>query len=200
MSGPTSVEQICNIALTRLGYPERIGNIFDGTKQARAALDVYAQTRDEILRKKDWPFAFQTATATSSGTPPVGWAYSWAYPTGCIRIRSVLLSTQPSPDYDPQPVLWELYNDGTARRVLTQVTGVTFNYIGQVVDMTQWDPGFVEALISSIAMKLGPILRKMGEQGIDPRAALEEGIQAGELQPPDNAAMPMPMPDRRQQQ
>jgi hypothetical protein len=191
MSTPTSVEQLCNIVLTRIGYPERIGNIYDGTKQARAALDLYAETRDDLLRKKNWPFAFQQAAGASSGTPPVGWAYSWSYPTGCIRIRSVSPSSG-LPSLDPQPLLWELYNNGTTRYVVTQVTPITINFTGQVVDMTQWEPGFVEALIQTMALRLAPLLRKMGEQAIDPEKAIDTAIMAGELQTPESVAMPEP--------
>ena len=201
MSSPTSVEEICNIALIRVGYPELIGSIYDGTKQARAALYLYAQARDNILRLKNWPFAYQQIPGVASGVPPVGWKFSWAYPATCIRVRD-LFTTLPSPNLDPQPLLWELSNNAQTpgtRYIVTQVTPIWINFIGQVVDMTTWEPGFVETVISTLAQRFGPLLRRMGEGAIDPAQAMSSAIDAGELQPPGD----VPMADgggRRQQQ
>ena len=197
MTTPTSVEELCNIALMRLGYPELIGNIYEGTKQARAGLYLYAETRDNLLRLKNWQFAFQQAAGVASGTPPVGWAYSWAYPANCIRIRDIA-PTLTNPDNDPLPILWQIFNSGSLRYIATQVAPITINYIGQVVDITQWEPGFVDAMITNLAARMGPLLRKMGEETINPYRSVEEAINVNESQAP-NDVMAEPQPPARGQ-
>jgi hypothetical protein len=49
-----TVENICNQALDVIGYARHIGNIYEGSKAARVALDLYVQTRDEVLASQPW--------------------------------------------------------------------------------------------------------------------------------------------------
>jgi hypothetical protein len=191
MSGPTSVEQLCNLALDRIGFPEYIGNIDEGTKQARACLNNYAETRDALLRSKDWPFALKQASGASAGSPPVGWLYSWTYPTDCLRVRSVLPSTVPSPNYDPQPTLSTLYNNGTIKLILTQFTPITINYVGQIVDVTTWEPLFVELMVQTLAARIGAALRRADiAPSLDPAEAMAMVTGSSDAQAPDDV-MPM---------
>ena len=68
----TSVESLVNQALRRASYKIEIGSIYEGTTAARAALTLYGQTRDDLIRMKDWDFARQDATLVLLKTAPVG--------------------------------------------------------------------------------------------------------------------------------
>lgn len=204
MSGPTSIEQLINMVLDRIGYPEYIGNIYEGTKQARIALNNYAETRDEVLRSKNWPFALrQVAGSISSGAAlPVGWTYAWTYPTDCLRLRAVTPSSIPTPDYDPQPLLWTIFNDQTqspaAKIILTQITGITLNYVGQITSPLTWEPLFVNALVEALAVKMLPSLRKeIGSLAISPIQAIDTASGSSEAEAPDNVMM-LPVPRGRE--
>lgn len=188
MSGPTSVEQIVNAALDRAGFAEYIGNIYEGTKQARVALNLFGETRDALLRQKDWPFALAQTAGIVAVPTMAGWAFSWTYPAGCLRVRSVEPSPLPAPDYDPRPVLFTIYNPlGTAKLILTQITPISINFTARVIDLTTWDPLFVDAMIDALAQRFTASLRGMAPS-LDPDAAVDRATAADEALAPNDAA------------
>ena len=76
-----SVEDLCNQALRDIGYSTPIGSINEGSRASRVALEFYGQTRDTILRTKDWDFARQTVSmgnpikiAPPGGYGGIGWS------------------------------------------------------------------------------------------------------------------------------
>ncbi|HLX18468.1 MAG TPA: hypothetical protein VKS24_25045 [Bradyrhizobium sp.] len=128
----TTVEQIVNQALYAIGYPRRIGNIYEGTAAARAALEVYGQTRDEVLSAQDWPFAraggalpltllkgppppggYSPLQPWSPIYPAAGFLYEYAYPADCLELRAVIAPPLALPNLDPKAVSWRLDNDAT---------------------------------------------------------------------------------------
>lgn len=159
-----------------LGHPGRVGTLYDGSLPAKKALDIYAETRDEILRMKDWPFALRQVSGVSAASTVSGWAHSWNYPSDCLRVRSIAPQTIVSPDFDPQPVLWGIFNDQTqvppTKVITSQITPITINYVGQITDMTTWEPLFVNALAQALSIKLGPSLRNE----IAPQVSVENAI------------------------
>src|ERR1019366_9251122 len=81
----SSPADIINVSLRRIGYKLRVASLYDGSKAAKSALDIYAQTRDEILRQNDWTFAERNIAMVllkqppaSGYIPPLIW--STAYP------------------------------------------------------------------------------------------------------------------------
>src|SRR5438132_1334801 len=97
----TTIEGLCNQALDDIKYPRHIGNIYEGTKAARVALDLWAQTRDAVFADVEPNWAIKNAVLTLNkqapnivnGTanyagitwdpalyPPVPWLYEYAYP------------------------------------------------------------------------------------------------------------------------
>lgn len=188
---------IINLALVSLGHPGRVGNLLDGSIPAKKALDIYAQTRDETLRLKDWAFALRQVAGASAGSPISGWAYSWTYPTDCLRVRSVAPGTIAALDYDPQPVLWAVFNNGTLRLILSQISPVNINYVGQITDMTVWDPLFVNTLVQALCLKLGPSLRNEIAPVINLAGALGAATSADELQAPNDDILLLPARQQR---
>ncbi len=179
MSGPTSVEQVCNDALTRIGYPARIGNIYEGTRQARACLDIYGQTRDQFLRQDDFNFAERNLTMTllkqappggyippvvwTTAYPSLPWMYSYAYPSDCLKVRSIRGQALFVFDFDPGPVVYMVENDNSytpAQKVINcNIPSAILTYTGQNTDLTTWEPDSVEAFIAQLAARLAPALR-----------------------------------------
>lgn len=171
MTSVSTPEEISNLALDAISWPRSIGNIYDGTKEARVALRLYGQTRDDLLRMKDWPFARQAValmllrTATVGGyvtqvwnaatNPPPPWIYEYAYPTGCILLRAVRPVPFVIPEFDPKPHIFVLGNDTVTNEqvILTNLANAQAVYTGQVTDMTQWEPGFVQALVAALALQ-----------------------------------------------
>jgi hypothetical protein len=126
-SAVTWPEDVVNLALMRIGYEFRVNNLFEGTKHATVALNIYAQTRDEMLRGFDWSFAERNVAMTllkqapaggyfppnmwSPAYPPVPWLYEVTYPVDALKIRAVKNVPIFLPDFDPQPWQFSVDND-----------------------------------------------------------------------------------------
>lgn len=177
--GPTSVEQIINEALGRIGYPERIGNIYEGTEQARLALEFYGQTRDALLREGDWDFSQRTITAAISGSAPVApWTNAYDYPDDCIRVRGLFGDVYIADTHNPIPTNYTIASTGTNKVIYANLANANLVYTAQVTDMTQWEPLFTEALIAALGRRLAPALRSLEElkaEAQDEKVAIEIG-------------------------
>ena len=184
---------VVNIALAILGHPGRVGNLYDGSDVSRKALDIFAESRDEVLRAKDWPFALRQISGSSASSSVSGWAYSWTFPADCLRVRSVAPQSIPSPNYDPQPVQWTIFNDVTAsppiKVILSNISPVSINYVGQITDMATWEPLFVNAVAQAIATKLAPNVIKKIAPALDVLGAITEAAMADEMQAPDDGVI-----------
>lgn len=194
-------EDVINAALVRIGYKARIGSIFEGSDAASAALDIYSQTRDDMLRTGDWGFARRDITLTLLKTapaggyavtawnntyPPLPWNYEYQYPSDCLKVRALRLTPIFLPDFDPQPVVFDTPNDVVdeeTEKVIVAMIGPTVvcTYAGQVTDPTQWEASFTEALVDRLAKLLAPMLNEKAFQA----AAVEEqsaDVMAAETQ------------------
>lgn len=155
----SSPEDLCNVALDRLGYARHIADIYDGSPASRVALEVYGETRDALMAEEDWPFSFRKVALTVSGqTPPSPWANEYVYPGDCLRILYVCPGplTGGTRNNDPKPVLFRPWNDNRpspAIRTILCDAGLpaVLNYVGRVTDPLSWEPGFLEAFIDRLA-------------------------------------------------
>ncbi len=106
----TSDVDICNQALGRIGCRDSIASLQEQTTEGRTCNLYYATTRDEMLRAAQWNFARKVAYLSvlkaapgtpenpnpsngvwNPGTMPAPpWLYSYAYPSDCIRMRSIM--------------------------------------------------------------------------------------------------------------
>ena len=174
----TSPADVLNLTLVRIGYPGRVGNLYDGSKAAKKALDIYAQTRDELLRQNDWGFAERNIAMTllkaapvggyippttwTTAYPPLPYLFEYARPGDCLKIRSIKAVPLFLPNMDPQPVTFTEANDtvapATGQVILCNVANAVLTYSGQVTDPTAWEPDFVEALSAAIGRRLAPLL------------------------------------------
>jgi hypothetical protein len=177
-SSVQNVEDVINLALVRIGYKTRIGSVWEGSMAAKKALDIYAQTRDEMLRAFDWSFAERNTGMTlikqapaggyfppnmwSSAYPPVPWAYEIQYPTDALKIRAVKNVPVFVPDFDPQPYQFSVDNDNAlaepSKVILCNVYPGLVVYTGQITDPLDWEPDFTEALAASLGRRLAPVL------------------------------------------
>lgn len=186
MAGPTltAPEDIINNALGRIGYKLRIGSIYEGSAAANKALDLYGQARDQLLRDDsyNWQFAernvtltlLKSAPALAGGgygyipptvwnpavNPPLPYLFEYAYPSDCIKIRSLKPTPFLLPEMDPRPVIYKDFNDNSfnppQKAIACNVPGALLTYTGQVTDPSTWDSGFTEALCEELAKVLAP--------------------------------------------
>lgn len=166
-----TVEDLVNQALRRISFPTPIGYIYEGSKASRIAVDVFAQTRDNLLCAKDWDFARQGIVLTllkvapvggygltpwSSIYPPVPWIYEYDYPATAMAVRSVRPTPILIPEYDPQPNVFVAANDTALGQkvLLTNLANATAVITAQITDINQWqDSEFVEAFVDALAVQ-----------------------------------------------
>lgn len=164
----STVEDICNAALRKIGYAVPIGYIYEGSAASRVAVEIYGQTRDALLTAFDWDFArqavkltllktapvggYQTATWTSAYPPPP-WVYEYAYPAACLLVRALRPTPIFMPEFDPVPSVFVLGNDAGAEVILTNLANAQAVYTAQVVTPTVWSASFTEGLIDALAVK-----------------------------------------------
>jgi hypothetical protein len=175
----TSPEAIVNAALVRIGYERRIGSMFEGSAASKAALDIYGETRDQLLRDQDFGFAERNASLTAvkqapangyppgvpwtSAYPPQPYFYEYIYPSDALKIRAVKPQVALVPNFSPQPNVFTDANDPTLvppSKVILCYVGPTMLvvYTGRVTDPTEWDSSFTEAMIASLADRLEAML------------------------------------------
>lgn len=174
------IEDIINQSLRRISYPYPIGWIYEGSVAARAAVEIYSQTRDELLRSFDWDFARQAIslnllkTAPPGGYgvtipwtnayPPPPWIYEYAYPASALLIRSVRPTPTIMPEFDPQPNIFVVGNDN-GKVILTNLAYAQAVVTNSVTDPAQWNSNFTESLIAALATRLQAALAPSAEMG-----------------------------------
>lgn len=82
--------QIANLALSRIGTRSTVADLGEDSPEARSFNIIYEIARDETLEAMDWGFARCRLYLADLGEPPVDWAYRYAYPTDCLKMRGIL--------------------------------------------------------------------------------------------------------------
>lgn len=172
-----SPADIVNASLARIGFKNRVSHLFEGSRAAKNALDIYGQTRDELLRMGEWPFAqrdllgtvikqapaggYTVAIPWSNTYPPLPWLYEYQYPDNCIKIKTVKSPLAVVPNFAPLPNLFALANDGNQRVILSNISGAVVTYVGRITNPTDMPVDFVEALVASLGRRLAPLLANL---------------------------------------
>src|ERR1700686_992831 len=105
---PSSLQSpadIVNAALAQIGFKDRVAHLWEGSKAAKNSLDIYGQTRDQLLRQGDWSFAQREVSGNLIKSAPVGgyvppivwdnltypplpWQFEYSYMGDCIKVRA----------------------------------------------------------------------------------------------------------------
>lgn len=185
---------LANYALVRMGFKQRVGSLFDGSEAGKQLLDIYSQTRDELLREGEFGFAERDVNMTllksapiggyippnywnSSTNPPPPWLYEYAYNDDVLKVRAIKQQPFFVMNFNPQPVVYRVLNDNSytpAQRVIVcNVPSAILTYTAQVTDPETWSVDFVEAFAASLARRL-PALNMGGAEGVKMEAADEQ--------------------------
>lgn len=175
----SSPADAANNALVRMGFRLRVGSLLDGSDHASTILQVYGQTRDELLASFDYDFAERTAPLTllksaplagyfpptvwnPATNPPLGFLYEYAWPASALKLRNIKYTPLWAVNWDPQPTRWTEYNDNyitpAQRTIVTNVPDAIAVFTGRVVDPTTWSVTFADALAARLSVLLGPAL------------------------------------------
>lgn len=197
MSGPvvTRPEDVVNIALRRIGSKARITSIYEGSSAANVAIDIYAQTRDELLRAFDWDFAERNVLLTLlKQAPPMGyipphgwnptqypalpWMFSYAYPSDCLEVRALKPSPLFIPNFSPVYWRWSVENDQTytppQKVILCNVPNAVLTYTGQITNPLDWEADFTEAFAAMLGQRLSPSLTGLEAAKLESQDAAQQ--------------------------
>lgn len=116
---PSTAEELCNVALARVGQKRDLLDDFaaDTTEAAELCRALYPVARDAILASAPWSFATKRATLADLDDPRSGWAYTYALPTDCLVARELYAGSR-NPTADERIVFAIEYDATTAKRVL----------------------------------------------------------------------------------
>lgn len=190
---------VVNASLRRIGYRLRVGSLLDGSEAATQSLDIYGQTRDQLLEDFDWPFAERNITLTllksapaggyvpptawSTTYPPPPWAFEYAWPADAIKIRALKQAPLFLFNPDPQPILYkpayDVISNVKQRVILANIDNAIAVYTGRLTDPTTWDVAFTEAFIAALGRRLVPVLGNLNAIQV---AAQDEAVAAAEAE------------------
>lgn len=185
---------IANLALTKLGA-NRITTLTDDLEQARVMNAIFEMVRDAEIGDHNWSFATKKALLPKlSETPLFGYDFLYEKPPDCLCIIRV-------GEAQPGGKIWDYLDLPaadyriTGDRIETNMDSpLALLYNSRVTDASLFDPLFVQALASRLAMEACDKLTQSNtkiqilSQGYNQaiiRAIKNDSIQ----QPPD------PLPD-----
>lgn len=140
-----SKTDICNRGLSKLGIP-RVSNVETAdTKAARVMRYNYDTLRDALLTEYPWNFALKRGRIAANATAP-SWGFNKAYTLPSDFLA--LIEIKNNPDYrvetDADGDIAILTNEGSPLYIL---------YISRVTDTGRFDPLFIEAFASRLALE-----------------------------------------------
>jgi len=162
----SSKTEICNIALSHLGQGQEIANIdTENSESANACRRFYELSKDEALRDINWPFATRFADlALVEEDPTEEWAYSYRYPTDCLKIRRILSGNRN--DSRQSRVPYKIVQDDAGLLLYTDLEDATIEYTVREDNPGKYPVDFVSALSYKLAWYIAPRITKADPFGL----------------------------------
>lgn len=134
--------EICNMALGRVGVAHEISSLDEESTEAEQCNRFYAAARDRLLRRYPWQFAQRYYTLELVAEDPNDdWAYSYRYPSTCLRIQKFVLGGRDRTTRVP----WRLAHDDTGKLIFTDQADAVILMTARVTNTELFDPIFVDA-------------------------------------------------------
>lgn len=171
-----SEREICNLALRRLGQEAGLTSLTESSEYAEMAKATLPIVRDSLLERHAWNFATVTVRLQPLRDKPLGWDKSYAVPSDCIRVLTVIPEDQYNAAFaaqitTSQPVdtawetPWVVETQGRHKVLMTNLHKPVLKYIRRIVEPGLFSPGFTDALTWHMAASLaGPVIK--GETGM----------------------------------
>ena len=139
--------EICNQALLLLGAVT-INDFTESSDMARLCSNLYAPSRNAVLRLHPWNFAVtRVQLAPEAAAPAFGFGYSFVIPPDCERILEVSEDT-----YKIE-----------RRKILCDSSVLNLKYIFRNTAVTEYDSLFIDALAAYLAFKMAYPITKSNE-------------------------------------
>ncbi len=157
---PTDVN-IGNMALSRLGTGATIADLTENSTEARQINIWYETVRDDLLGMIDWNFNRVRRSLSLSGTAPAKWAYSYAYPSDCLKIWGLDFGSWYWSCWNGMAVPFEIASDGTNQFLYCNEAIAEAVFSQRVTDPNRFTSAFVMAFADCLAAAIAlPITQK----------------------------------------
>ena len=153
---------ICNRALRHLGVSVEIANLeTEKSKEAKACRRFYTDTRDEVLRDFDWPFARVTEELAivedfTDDTGAHDWSYAYRYPADAIAVRRLVLAGWGRRERAETKTRYLIGRDDVGSLIYTDLGDALVEYTFKETDTSKFPPDFRAALARLLAHYVGP--------------------------------------------
>lgn len=167
----SSVVDICNIALSRVGADGQISAISppDGSVEAGLCARFYPIARRQLLEAHAWTFAKKREALAEVDNTSEVWAYAYARPARCVKPLRVLLAADVV-SFDTVDAPVPLARIGHERDsadfevegdvIRTNQPDAVLVFTHDIEDTTKYTPGFEIALGVLLAAHLaGPLIK-----------------------------------------
>ena len=154
----SSKTEICNLALSHLGIGKEVANIdSEQSAEASACRRFYETAKDECLRDFNWPFTTTFATLGLVEIDPTDeWAYSYRYPSDCLKLRRILSGLRN--DNRQSRVPYKMGQDTEGLLLYTDMQNAKIEYSVREDDTDRYPVDFTVALSYKMAVYIAPRL------------------------------------------
>jgi hypothetical protein len=166
-----SKTQIANLALSHIGVGKEIANLdTEKSEEAAACRRFYDTALEATLRDFAWPFSTKIqAMELVEEDPNDEWAYSYQYPSNCVKFRRILSGTRT--DTVASRVPYKLAHGTSGQVIFSDVEDAQCEFTYLVSDASRYPPDFMMALSFRLAGYVAPRLTagdpfKMGERAV----------------------------------
>lgn len=155
-----SSTEICNIALSHLNIGKEIAALdTEQSQEASACRRFYDTALDAVLRDFNWPFSTKIdVLALIEEDPNDEWAYSYRYPTDCLKIRRVLSGVRN--DNRQSRVEYKIARDDAGQVVFCDIEDAEIEYSVREEDPEKYPSDFILAFSYRLAGYIAPRLTK----------------------------------------
>lgn len=144
------------MALSHLGAGKAIANLdTENSEAASACRTFYDIAVEATLRDFDWPFATKIrALALIEEDPNDEWAYSYRYPTDCLKFRRILSGQRLDTRDTRAP--YRIAQDASGSLIYTDESEVSAEYTLNMTDPSFYPADFVIVLSYRLAAYIAP--------------------------------------------
>lgn len=161
----TTVIQICNAALSRIGEAGTVTNVYppEGSAEAEYCAQYYPIAVQSLLSARNWGFARRVQGLSELAKKRPTWQHAFAFPEDCLILRDVV-------DDGATTLLHEVQYSGARKMICTNTAPANAVYTAYIQDPAQFPFLFVDAITWKLAAMLaGSVIKgmegvKMGEQ------------------------------------
>jgi hypothetical protein len=175
---------ICNLALTRIGWKTLISSIDDDGTEAAMCKLYYAHCLQKALSKADWNFARKRADLVEeAGDPPDEWGYQYLWPADCLAPRRFVDGMQEQRQGSIIKFTIEWSADTSKKLIYSDIEpdDATLIYTYDVTDEAKLDPMFADYLAwylaFEIALPLANNVKRRTDAGGGMKLAFQEAVR-----------------------